>query len=390
MSQHKDRSASNEELTELRRQLTEKVQLLEFGRQIGQIALASADLDEVLDSLARQVIETGLLDVLMIALVDVKVDRVVPVRSWIRDQNEGSDRASVTALDELTSPPLLADLARTGKLQIIENWDGSRHGVELGPNPSGADQVAYFIPVKQGDRVLALLGTTSPAAEKAAVLLRVEALQPVLSHIAVALEHARLYGEVQAHTTELEVVNWQLQSEILERQRSEELIQAALAEKEVLLKEVHHRVKNNLQVICSMLDLQTEYAKERQPHEILQDTKNRISAMSLIHENLYGTPDLELINCEDYIRNLVMNLFVSHGATPDSVVARYDIDVEGLDVATAVPCGLIVNELVTNSLKYAFPSGKGEIHVELRRQPESRFGLLVGDDGEGFPPAIAR
>ena len=101
MSQHKDPSASNEELTELRRQLAEKVQLLEFGRQIGQIALASADLDEVLDSLARQVIETGLFDVLMIALVDVKADRVVPVRSWIRDQNESSDRASVTALDEL-------------------------------------------------------------------------------------------------------------------------------------------------------------------------------------------------------------------------------------------------------------------------------------------------
>ena len=191
----------------------------------------------------------------------------------------------------------------------------------LGPNPSEADQVAYFIPVKQGDRVLALLGTTSPAAQKADVLRRVEAVQPVLSHIAMALEHARLYGEVQAHTTELEVVNWQLQSEILERQRSEELIQAALAEKEVLLKEVHHRVKNNLQVICSMLDLQTEYIKDRQPHEILRDIKNRIRAMGLIHENLYGTPDLELINCEEYIRNLVMNLFVSHGTTPDSVAA---------------------------------------------------------------------
>lgn len=110
--------------------------------------------------------------------------------------------------------------------------------------------------------------------------------------------------------------------------------------------------------------------------------------MGLIHENLYGTPDLELIDCQEYIRGLVMNLFVSHGAGPDSVVARYDIDVEGLDVDTAVPCGLIVNELVTNSLKYAFPSGKGEIHVELRRQQEGRFGLLVGDDGEGFPPHL--
>ena len=388
MSQHADRRASNEELTELRRQLNEKVQLLEFGRQIGQIALASADLDEVLDRLARKVIETGLFDVLMIALVDVKADRVVPVRSWMRDETEGSDHTSVSALSELTSPPLLADLARAGELQIIENWDGPLHGVKLGPDPAEDGQVAYFVPVKQGDRVLALLGTTSKATEKAAVLLRIEAVQPVLSHIAVALEHARLYGEVQAHTTELEVVNWQLQSEILERQRSEELIQAALAEKEVLLKEVHHRVKNNLQVICSMLDLQTEYVRERQPHEILRDTKNRIGAMGLIHENLYGTPDLELINCEEYIRNLVMNLFVSHGAAPDSVVARYDIDVERLDVDTAVPCGLIVNELVTNSLKYAFPSGRGEIHVELLRQQEGRFGLLVGDDGEGFPPHL--
>ena len=83
--------------------------------------------------------------------------------------------------------------------------------------------------------------------------------------------------------------------------------------------------------------------------------------------------------------NLVTNLIFSHGTTPDSVVARYDIDVEGLDVDTAVPCGLIVNELVTNSLKYAFPDGKGVLRVELRRQDEGCFGLLVGNDGAGFP-----
>ena len=113
MSQHAYRRASNEELTELRRQLNEKVQLLEFGRQI---ALASADLDEVLDRLAREVIETGLFDVLMIALVDVKADRVVPVRSWMRDENEGSDHASVSALSELTSPPpLLAEFGARGR-----------------------------------------------------------------------------------------------------------------------------------------------------------------------------------------------------------------------------------------------------------------------------------
>ena len=181
---------------------------------------------------------------------------------------------------------------------------------------------------------------------------------------------------------------WQLQSEILERERSEERIQAALAEKEVLLKELHHRVKNNLQVICSMIDLQTEFVQTRQPHEILRDTKNRISAMGLIHENLYDTPDLDSINCEEYIRNLVMNLLVSHGTAPDAVVARYAIDVDRLSVDTAVPCGLIINELVTNALKYAFPSRSGEIRIELRRQQEDRFGLAVCDDGIGFPTEL--
>ena len=94
MSQHTDRSASNGELTEVRRQLDEKVRLLEFGRRMGQIVLVSTDLDEVLDNLAKQVIDTGLFGVLMIALVDVKADRVVPVSSWTRDENAGSDRTS--------------------------------------------------------------------------------------------------------------------------------------------------------------------------------------------------------------------------------------------------------------------------------------------------------
>ncbi len=171
-----------------------------------------------------------------------------------------------------------------------------------------------------------------------------------------------------------------------ERRKAQEQIEASLKEKEVLLKEIHHRVKNNLQIICSLLDLQAEYLTDPQALEVFQESQNRIQSMALIHEKLYQSEDLATINFADYIHELITNLWYSYEVYLDAVELKTDIEPVVLDIDTAIPCGLIVNELVSNSLKYAFPFGhRGELSIELHSVSENEFILIVSDTGIGLP-----
>jgi PAS domain S-box-containing protein len=173
--------------------------------------------------------------------------------------------------------------------------------------------------------------------------------------------------------------------DITERKNAEERIKASLKEKEVLLKEIHHRVKNNLQVISSLLNLQAGYIKDRRALEMFKESQNRIRSMALIHEKLYQSKDLARIDFTEYIRNLMTYLFRLYEADTDSIRLKIDTNGVLLAIDTAIPCGLIVNELVSNSLKYAFPQKrKGEISISLHSDG-SRFTLTVSDSGIGFP-----
>lgn len=179
--------------------------------------------------------------------------------------------------------------------------------------------------------------------------------------------------------------------DISDRKRAEEQIRASLQEKEVMLKEIHHRVKNNLQVVSSLLKLQAGYIDDKRIVEVFKESQNRVSAMALIHEKLYQSEDLAKTNFSEYIQSLVTALFRSYSAHSRAIQLRLDVQDVRLSIDTAIPCGLIINELVSNALKYAFPVGEpGEIYIKLQAQEvdahESlRYQLIVGDNGRGFP-----
>ncbi len=156
--------------------------------------------------------------------------------------------------------------------------------------------------------------------------------------------------------------------------------------KELLLREIHHRVKNNLQVISSLLSLQSDEVRDSASKEILLESQHRVKTMALIHEKLYGSRDMDGINFGEYLRDLVAYLASSYRLTNADTNVVVDAQDVNLDLEKAVPCGLIVNELVSNSLKYAFPGGrKGKIQVRLSLFQETGVQLAISDDGVGLP-----
>ena len=177
--------------------------------------------------------------------------------------------------------------------------------------------------------------------------------------------------------------------DVTEQKRAAEQIAASLREKEVLLREVHHRVKNNMQAVISMLRLQSRTIQSEPAREALAETQNRIKAMALIHETLYQSENLSGIALRSYVNRLVRNLCGAHGAR--GLLAKLTVDVGevALDLDTAVPVGLVINELVSNSLEHAFPDRKpGEIRIAVHPADDDEIELVVSDDGVGLPQDI--
>jgi len=176
--------------------------------------------------------------------------------------------------------------------------------------------------------------------------------------------------------------------DITEKKHSEERLKQSLKEKEVLLKEVHHRVKNNLQVISSILNLQSSYVKDRKTLEILRESQNRIKSMAYIHESLYQTKDFSSINFAEYVTNLSTNLVHSYQSFEEQVELDLKIQDLYLNLDLAIPCGLIINEILSNALKYAFPNNrKGKISIGLSHKNQE-ITLIIKDNGIGLPDHI--
>jgi PAS domain S-box-containing protein len=176
-----------------------------------------------------------------------------------------------------------------------------------------------------------------------------------------------------------------------QRKRAELQIKKSLKEKEILLKEIHHRVKNNLQVITSLLDLQADALGDSNIHKAIQDSKDRIHSMALVHENLYRFGDLARINGIEYIHKLIDYIFDVYGDLTVNITFNVQIETPSLelDMDTAVPIGLILTELLSNALKHAFPHGKkGEIHIAVRPGIPGMLTMEVRDNGVGMPPDI--
>lgn len=176
--------------------------------------------------------------------------------------------------------------------------------------------------------------------------------------------------------------------DITELKEAEETLKTSLREKEVLLKEVHHRVKNNLQVISSIINLQSHYVKDAKTLEMLNESQNRIKSMAFIHEKLYQTKDFANINITDYIKKLSQSLVHSYRIKKDNIALKFNLDDIVVDLDQSIPCGLIINELVSNALKYAFPENRDGIIFISMFESENVLTLSVRDDGIGLPDGL--
>ena len=174
--------------------------------------------------------------------------------------------------------------------------------------------------------------------------------------------------------------------DITERKEHERQLEESIKEKEVLLKEVHHRVKNNMQVISSILNLQSSYIDDETALSILRESQDRIKSMSFVHESLYQSNTLSEVNFSEYIRNIAGNLFHSYGRPEGGISMQYELEEVFLNLDTSIPCGLIINEVVSNCLKYAFAGKeKGVIRIEFSKLSDGKLKLIIGDDGIGLP-----
>lgn len=174
--------------------------------------------------------------------------------------------------------------------------------------------------------------------------------------------------------------------DLTERKEMEDQLRRSLKERESLLREVHHRVKNNLQVISSLLNLQSASIKDPQIAQLFRECQVRITSIALLHETLHRSSDLSLIRMTDYIRTLTGHLFRSYGIDPNHIILSLDVDDVEFDIDTGLTCGLIIDELVSNCLKHAFlEEESGHIHIELRKQENGSYSLRVNDDGVGIP-----
>jgi len=177
--------------------------------------------------------------------------------------------------------------------------------------------------------------------------------------------------------------------DVTERKLSERHVQSALREQTALLKEVHHRVKNNLQVVTSLLGLQSMVIPDPATRKMFQESQNRIHSMALLHEQLYQSQDISQINCGEYIRGLAGHLFRSYGVSTSRIELAIHMEELRLSMDTAVPLGLVVNELLSNCLKYAFPNGrKGTVKIQLSKCQGRPCCLTVADNGVGLPADV--
>ena len=196
--------------------------------------------------------------------------------------------------------------------------------------------------------------------------------------------YAELEERVRERTLELNEKNEQLEREITERNKAEKLVMQSLHEKEVLLREIHHRVKNNLQIVSSLLKLQSKIIHDETTLNAIKDSQNRIKAMALVHEKLYRSGDISRIDLAEYARFLTDSLFQFYGVSHQTIRPVFHIDDVKVNIHVAMPLGLIINELVSNVLKHGFPDGKrGEISIAIH-EDDHKIAMTIKDNGVGI------
>ncbi len=370
-------SPSPQEL-ELLQDPTDLLEQMRCNRLLAAMALRireSLELNEILNTAVEEVRQF------------LQTDRVL-IYQFSNDMSgevvvESTDSCWTSALNSTIQDPCFgknyAHAYKQGRIQVEEDI------YTAGLTQCHIDILALFdvraslvVPIIQGNHLWGLLCAYHCVAPRRWRVHEVELLQQLAIHMAIAIQQSELYQQVQA--------------ELVERKRVETQIKASLAEKEILLKEVHHRVKNNLQIISSLLRLQSDYIKDEQAMASFRDSQNRIQSMALIHEKLYQSQDILRINFAEYILDLTDHLLRSYTANSQAVDLTITAENVWLNIDTAIPCGLIINELVSNSLKHAFSEMNHEkkilINVEPVQDQDQKFILTLSDNGIGFPEDV--
>ncbi len=214
-------------------------------------------------------------------------------------------------------------------------------------------------------------------------------LSIIFGEMRFALENGMLHSKVKSHLKTVQEHNIRLNQEIDERKLVEEQAKKSLKEKEILLREIHHRVKNNMQIISSLLNLQSQYVKDKESLEMFKESRDRILSMAFVHEKLYQSEDLAKIDFDGYTRSMAQHLLRTCSIDPGAVRLSINCSDMFLSINDAIPCGLIINELISNALKHAFPEGeKGEITIDFYSNEDNRLTLVVSDTGIGLPEDI--
>jgi two-component sensor histidine kinase len=327
------------------------------------------ELDQVLARLLEQVKRVVPGDAFNIMLIEGDTARAVRWRGYKQLGAEAyislrklkiADYPTFKHMKSTGQPIVIGNTADDPRWRHTEGWEWLRSYVSAPIQIAG--ETVGFLNV---DR-------TQPTASGTKDGQRLESLA---HHAATALEHARLYEQAQ--------------QELGERKRAEEQLKASLAEKELLLQEIHHRVKNNLQVISSLLYLQSKNIDDPKVLSILQESRHRVRSMALVHEHLYQTDYPTHVDAARYVRTLTSYLMRSYEVRADQIELQVTVDDLRLGIDTAVPCGLLINELVSNALKHAFPNSRsGKIQVALQAMAHGDYRLIVTDDGVGLPGAL--
>ena len=210
------------------------------------------------------------------------------------------------------------------------------------------------------------------------------------------IQREEVLVRVNAHLTihylqkQLQDTNNELEEKVEERTKalveSNKALTASLSEKEVLLREIYHRTKNNMQVICAMLALKAQLIDDEKLSTVLEETENRIMSMALIHENLYQSKSLSCINLGDFIKDISSHLKKVYASVDGRISIILDLVEIPLNIDSAVPCGLVINELMTNAFKHAFPEGRsGSVSIEISKDKDETVKIRVSDNGIGMP-----
>lgn len=342
-----------------------RVSELDALNSLSQAVTTELELQNLLTVIGEQLQQIFDIQNVYIALYD-RVSEMISLPFFV------NDRQRVTVDPIPFGEGITSHIIRTRE-PLVLNRNAEEEMALLGAKTLGNPARSFLgVPIFVGDDVTGVISIQSTAREDAFDESSLRLMETIAASVGASIQNAQLYGAMQ--------------QEVVTRQRAEQEIKLSLQEKEVLLKEIHHRVKNNLQIITSLLNLQSAQLKDPDAISMFRESQSRVRSMALIHEKLYQSKDLARIDFDGYVKDLMVYLFRSYAANPEQIRTHIATNNMYLAIDTAIPCGLIISELVTNTIKYGFPNGKrGDLHISLGPEDDGHLTLIVEDNGVGLP-----